>query len=43
MWESTVQLGRKGQKILGKCNFPKLNEKEIENMNRLITNKEIKT
>ena len=30
-------------KFLEKYNFPKLNHKEIENLNRLITSKEIET
>ena len=30
-------------KFLEKYNFPKLNQEEIENLNRLITNTEIKT
>ena len=30
-------------KFLEKYNFPKLNQEEIENLNRLITNKEIET
>ena len=30
-------------KFLQKCNFPKLNQEEIENLNRPITNTEIKT
>ena len=30
-------------KFLGKYNFPKLNQKEIEDLNRPITSKEIKT
>ena len=30
-------------KFLEKYNFPKLNHKEIENLNRLITSKEIQT
>ena len=30
-------------KFLEKCNFPKLNQKEIENLNRPITSTEIKT
>ena len=30
-------------KFLEKYNFPKLNQKEIENLNRLITNIEIRT
>ena len=36
------QHGRNGQ-ILRKYNFPKLNQEEIENLNRPITSKEIKT
>ena len=30
-------------KFLEKCNFPKLNQKEIENLNRSITSMEIET
>ena len=30
-------------KFLEKCNFPKLNQKEIENLNRPITSTEIET
>ena len=30
-------------KFLEKCNFPKLNQEEIENLNRLITSTEIET
>ena len=30
-------------KFLEKCNFPKLNQEEIENLIRPITNTEIKT
>ena len=30
-------------KFLEKCNFPKLNQEEIENLNRLITSTEFKT
>ena len=30
-------------KFLEKCNFPKLNQKEIEDLNRPITSKEIET
>ena len=30
-------------KFLEKCNFPKLNQEEIENLNRPITNTEIET
>ena len=30
-------------KFLEKCNFPKLNQEEIENLNRPITSTEIKT
>ena len=30
-------------KFLGKCNFPKLNQEETENLNRPITNTEIET
>ena len=30
-------------KFLEKCNFPKLNQEEIENLNRYITSTEIKT
>ena len=30
-------------KFLGKCNFPKLKQKEIEDLNRPITSKEVKT
>ena len=30
-------------KFLEKYNFPKLNQEEIENLNRLITSKEIET
>ena len=30
-------------KFLEKCNFPKLNQEEIENLNRSITSKEIET
>ena len=30
-------------KFLGKCNFPKLNQEEIENLNRHITSTEIET
>ena len=30
-------------KFLEKCNFPKLNQEEIENLNRLITSMEIET
>ena len=36
------QLGRNGQ-ILRKYNFPKLNQEEIENLNRPITSTEMKT
>ena len=36
------QHGRNGQ-ILRKYNFPKLNQEEIENLNRPITSKEIET
>ena len=36
------QLGRNGQ-ILRKYNFPKLNQEEIENLNRPITSTEIET
>ena len=36
------QLGRKGQ-ILRKYNLPKLNQEEIENLNRPITSMEIET
>ena len=31
------------EKFIEKYNFPKLNQKEIENLNRLITSTEIKT
>ena len=31
------------EKFLEKCNFPKLNQEEIENLNRSITSKEIET
>ena len=31
------------EKFLEKCNFPKLNQEEIENLNRPITSKEIET
>ena len=30
-------------KFFEKCNFPKLNQEEIENLNRAITNTEIET
>ena len=30
-------------KFLEKCNFPKLNQEEIENLNRLITSTEFET
>ena len=30
-------------KFLGKCNFPKLNQEEIENLNKPITSTEIET
>ena len=34
---------KKMDKFLEKCNFPKLNQEEIENLNRSITSTEIET
>ena len=34
---------KKMDKFLEKCNFPKLNHKEIENLNRPITSTDIET
>ena len=31
------------EKFLEKCNLPRLNQEEVENMNRLITSTEIET